>query len=105
MKEFRRRLAAAAARYHFTAETVEFFDPRQLAPLVVLQSRHYVALAHAVGSIERSLNPQRGFEAFFLEAQDERGVPFLSAYDTRREPSGYGAQWARSDALFPFAHG
>ena len=105
MRNFRRRLAAAAAEYHFTVRTVQFFNPRQLAPLVVLRSRRYVALAHAIASIERSLNPQRAFEAFFLEAQDERGVPFLTPYDALRGPSGYGGQWARSDALLPFAHG
>lgn len=107
--EFRRRLAAAAARYGFTVKEVEFLHSGRPTPLVVVETSHYLALAHAVPAIARSLDPHRGrndlrgwtFSAFFLEAIDERGVPFLVV----RDAGNGGGQWARSDALYPFLHG
>jgi hypothetical protein len=112
-RDFRLRLAAAAARYHFTVKQVQFLHPRQVAPLVIIQTRRYLALARAVPAIERSLDPhtghsdQRGwaFEAFFLEAQDERGAPFIVVSNFLRGPGPGGGQWARSDQLYAFAHG
>jgi len=106
---FRRRLAAAAARYRFTVETVRFLRPRQLAPLVVVRTRRYVAFSRAVPAIERSLDPgagsaQAAFEGLFLEGEDERGVPFVIVTNAVRGTLE-GGQWARSDALYPFAHG
>lgn len=109
---FRLRLAKAAARYHFSVKKVQLLHPRQVAPLVIIQTRRYLALARAVPTIENSLDPhmghsdQRGwaFEAFFLEAQDEHGVPFIVVSNFLRGPSPGGGQWARSDQLYPFAH-
>ena len=110
----RQLLAAAAHRYGFTVKTVRFLRPRQLAPLVVVQTTHYEALARAFGRFDKSLNPLRdrrtdglagAFEGFFFEAQDERGVPFFVMYDAIRGVSGYGGQWARADALYPGLHG
>jgi hypothetical protein len=114
-EQFRQRLEAAAARYHFTVKRLRFFHARVLAPLVIIQTRHYVALAHAVHLFSSSLNPKFGVpsgppctrswegsticappEQMFLEAQDERGVPFLTVAM---------GQWARSEALYPFLHG
>jgi hypothetical protein len=112
-REFRLRLAKAAARYHFSVKQVQFLHPRQVAPLVIIQTRRYLAVAHAIPAIEKSLDPhtghndQRGwaFEAFFLEAQDERGVPFIVVSNFLRGTGPGGGQWARSDQLYPFAHG
>ena len=112
-RQFRRRLAQAAARYHFTVKKVQLLRPRQLAPLVVIQTREYLAVAHAVPAIESSLDPYRGhsdqkgwaFEGFLLEAEDERGVPFLGAFNFERGSGPGGGQWARSERLYPFAHG
>jgi hypothetical protein len=114
-RQFRQRLTAAAAQYHFTVKRLRFFHSRALAPLVVIETRHYVALAQATRLFIKSLNPQVGAEArppctrkwgnssscappelMFLEAQDERGVPFFAV--------GTG-QWARSEELYPFPHG
>ncbi len=111
--EFRRRLDAAAARYDLTVKSVRLLHPRQVAPLVIVQTHHDLALARAIPAIEKSLDPhtghndQRGwaFEAFLFEAQDERGVPFVVIENAFRGGNGYGGQWARSEALFPFAHG
>ena len=114
--QFRQRLAAAAVRYHFTVKRLRFFHSRALAPLVVVETRHYVALARATHVFIKALDPQGiGGEAgprctrmwgdssscappelMFLEAQDERGVPFIAVST---------GQWARSEELYPFSHG
>jgi hypothetical protein len=112
-RQLRVQLAEAASRYHFTVKKVQLLRPRQVAPLVVIQTRHYLAVAHAVPVIENSLDPHTGhsdragwaFEGFFLEAQDERGVPFLSIFNFMRGSGPGGGQWARSDQLYPFNHG
>lgn len=110
-REFRQRLAAAAARYHFAVRRVQFVSARALAPFVVVQSRHYLALARAIHAFWRSIDPLpprpcirrlgnttdcAPSEVLFFEAQDERGVPFIAL--------GL-EQWARSEPLFPGPHG
>jgi hypothetical protein len=112
-RQLRLRLAEAASRYHFTVKSLRLLRPRQVAPLVVIQTGQYLAVAHALPVIENSLDPHTGrkdragwaFEGFFLEAQDERGVPFLSIFNFMRGTGPGGGQWARSDRLYPFAHG
>jgi hypothetical protein len=111
---FRQRLAEAARRYRFEVVSARLLRPRQLAPEVVVRTRHYVELARAVPALEAALNPRlparddrRGweYEGFYLEARDEHGVPFLAVFDFVRGRGPGGGQWARSDPLFPFAHG
>lgn len=112
-RQFRSRLARAANRYSFTVEGVRFVRVRgRIAPLVIVETDSYLAFARATPAIERSLDPLTNttnnatgerfwsFPGFYLEARDERGVPFLIVDNF---PSG-GGQWARSDQLFPFAH-
>ena len=97
-REYRHRLATAAARYKFTVQRVEFIHARHaraLTPFVIVQTRHYEELARAIPVFLPTLCARRGCFAFF-EAQDERGVPFIAL--------GRG-QWARSEPLYPFAHG
>jgi len=109
--QFRGRLAAAAVRFGFTVKTVEFLHPRQFAPLVIVQSRHYLAMAHAwlaifksIDPLRRHVRPKETFEAVFFEAQDERGVPFIiTSYDARGRAGG--GMWARSEELYPGPHG
>ena len=111
---FRQRLAAAARRYGFEVVSLRFLRPRQLAPEVVVRTKHYLSLARAVPAIDAALNPRRParddrrgweYEGFWLEAQDEHGVPFLAVFDFMRGPGPGGGQWARSEPLYPFAHG
>ncbi|HEY3462175.1 MAG TPA: hypothetical protein VGK62_01815 [Gaiellaceae bacterium] len=109
--QFRRRLNAAANRYHFTVERIQFLRPSQFAPLLVLQTRGYLAVAHAVPAIEKLLDPHHGtswrgfaFEAFFLEVRDERGVPFIVTNYAVRGRGSYSGMWARADALYPTPH-
>ena len=109
----RSRLAAAAARYDFTVKRVQFLHPRQLAPLVIVQTRRYLTMARAYGSVlYKSLDPlstgrrpKQVFEAFLFEAQDERGVPFFVVSNVLRGPHAHGSEWARSEELYPGPHG
>ena len=111
---FRQRLAEAAKRYDLEVVSVRFLRPRQLAPEVVVRTKHYVELARAMRTIDAALNPRRPspddrlgweYEGFWLEAQDEHGVPFLAVFDFMRGPGVGGGQWARSEPLYPFPHG
>jgi len=112
-REFRSRLDAAASRYGFAVKRVEFLHLGRPTPLVVIQTSRYVTFAHATPAIEHALDPHRGrddstgwsFGAFYLEALDERGVPFLVVDNVVGSGGVGGGQWARSDALFPFLHG
>jgi hypothetical protein len=110
-RQFRSRLTRAASRYGFTVQRVRFVRTRgQVAPLVIVKTDGYLALARATPAISRSLDPLTdktnnatgerfsSFPGLYLEAKDERGVPFLIADSF---PSG-GGQWARSDQLFPY---
>ena len=109
---FLARLHAAAARYGFSIVSVRFYRPRQLAPLVRVQTTHYLRLARAMISIDRAINPHRGtsdlngwsYEGFYFQADDERGIPFfITSSLTRGQVAG--SQWARSEQLYPFIHG
>jgi len=93
---------------------VELLDPRQLAPVVIVRTTHYVELANATASILRHIDPKVRtnddrtgwrYEGFFFEAQDEHGVPFLGVFNFWRGAGAGGGQWARSEQLFPFNHG
>ena len=110
-QQFRLRLASAANRYGFTVERVRFVEARgQVAPLVIVETRSYLAFARATPAIVNSLDPQTDqpnhatgenfwtFPGLYLEAKDERGVPFLIVDDF----PGAGGQWARSDQLYPY---
>lgn len=101
---FRQRVAAAASRYGFTVKKMRFLHPRQLAPLVVVETRHYVGLAHAVSAIEKSLGDLTdppAFEGLLFEAEDERGVPFLATSSFWRGSNPCSGRWARAEALDP----
>ena len=110
----RRRLDAAARRNDFEVASLRLLRPRGLAPRIVARTKHYVELAHAAPRILRRLDPKVAtgddrsgwrYEGFYFEADDEHGVPFLLVFNFLRGPHAGGGQWARSDALFPFAHG
>ncbi len=111
-RTFLARLHSAAARYGFTITSVRFYKPRQLAPYVRVETRHYLRLAHAVAAIERAINPHGGtsdlggwsYEGFYFQADDERGIPFIIASTLTRGQVA-GSQWARSEQLYPGAHG
>jgi len=110
----RRRLAEFARRYDFDVVSVQLLRPRRVAPSIVVRTKHYAALARATRLILKQLDPKLRtnddrtgwrYEGFFFEAVDEDGIPFLAVFNVWRGSGGGGGQWARSDALFPFAHG
>jgi hypothetical protein len=115
--ELRARLAKFAARYDFQIVSLELWQPlpHQLAPKVVVTTKHYLALAAATPAIMKQLDPKRRtgddrtgwrYEGFFFQADDEHAVPFRAVFNFMRGTySRGGGQWARSEPLFPFAHG
>jgi hypothetical protein len=116
-EELRHRLARLAARDNFHVVSLELWQPlpHQLAPRVVVTTNHYLALAQATPAIMKQLDPKRPtaddrtgwrYEGFFFQANDEHAVPFLTVFNFMRGTySRGGGQWARSEPLFPFAHG
>ena len=114
--ELRRRLDLAAEELDFEVVSFRLREPKQLAPKIVVRTKHYLRLAEAAGrgGLLSRLDPRRNvgdsregwrYEGFYFEAQDERGVPFFIAYNFWRGPGPGGGQWARSERLFPFPHG
>ena len=109
---FLAELHTAAARYGFRITSLRFYHSRQFAPSVRVQTRQYLRLSRAIPTITRSLDPHRGssdltgysYEGFYFEADDERGIPFTIVSNLTRGQVEV-SQWARSDKLYPFAHG
>ncbi len=104
---FRARLAAAARRWRFRILDARYLRPLQGAPMVVVQARHPRDLARDADEVERYLDPYRGkraYEGFYFEVEDahnDRAFAFANAL----RGTNMGSQWARSEALYPFAHG
>jgi hypothetical protein len=98
-----KRLNGEATNHQFQVVSVKMFRPRQFAPMVVVRTTDYVSLAGAAYSILARLDPD--YEGFYLEAQDEFGVPFLAIHILGRfvrAPENYpswGMFFARSDPL------
>ena len=109
----KRRLADAAHDHGFQVVAVRLLRPKEVAPEIAVRTTRYLALARALPSILHSLDPHsrrsdnrgRSYEGFFIEARDERGVPFLAVFNFWRGQHKGGGQWARSEALYPFQHG
>ena len=115
--ELRVRLTGLADRYDFRVVSLELWQPlpHQLAPKLVVTTRHYLALAQATPVILKQLDPKRRtaddrtgwrYEGFFFRADDEHAVPFLAVFNFWRGTSSRGGgDWARAESLFPFPHG
>jgi hypothetical protein len=112
--ELRRRLDKAADEYGFEVVSLKLNRPRQLAPEIVIRTKDYAAVAESAKVWLAAVDPQRRtnddrtgwrFEGFYLDAEDEHGVPFFIVFNTMRGNSPGGGQWARSEPLFPFEHG
>ena len=108
----RARLRELADRHEFEVVSVRFLRPRQLAPKIAVRTERYADFARAMREIFPRLDPHSGtlddegwsYEGFFLEARDERDVPFLLVFNFWRGRHPGGGQWARSEPLYPFAH-
>jgi hypothetical protein len=117
-----RQLERNSTRFRYRIRHVEVVRGRDGAPLIVLRATGSVAtFSKSVGSLYRLLDPlsrrpritsdtgaridHTKWEAFFLEAEDRKGVPFLVVWNVWRQPQGGGGQWAREESLLPFEHG
>ena len=105
-----------ATRFHYTVQRVAIEKGRDGAPLVVVRVKHgpLVSFSKPFPQLWRALDPliRSGpdwhaykYEAFFFEAVDGRGVPFMVVWNAWRQPPRGGGQWARTEALLPFPHG
>jgi hypothetical protein len=106
LSELLPRVQHEAGKHHFRIVSLRLLHPKQLAPMLIVSTTHYVGLARATASILHDLNGRYGdrYEGFYFEARDELGVPFFTTETLRRDRTE-GGQWARSEALFPFPHG
>jgi hypothetical protein len=110
---FRQRLAIAAHRWHFRVLDARYLRPLQGAPMVVAQTQHPIRLVRFARKIQQFLDPvepspafQLGawaYEGFYFEAEDANNRPAFVFANAERG-TGVGSQWARCQALYPFAH-
>jgi hypothetical protein len=98
-----RALNRYARRYGFFVDRLVWQTPKQLAPEIVVHTTNYVGVGGATGRMLERLTT--GYEGYYFEADDERGVPFIYVARARRGPSGTVRYWARSDAVAPWVHG
>lgn len=105
------RLGRFARRYTFQLVSFRYLARDQAAAIIVRTTRPMTAFAADVSAIERAIDPvwHGGFtyHAFFFEAEDEHGVPFIATQHSITTARGQleGEQWARGPALYPFPHG
>jgi hypothetical protein len=88
--------------------------PLQLAPVIVIRSDRKLETARAIQAIVTLFDPRRptktnpsgcAYEAYFLEAQTRRGVPYLATFNFCPAPHVGGGEWAAEERLSPFRHG
>ena len=105
------RLARLARRYDFQVVSFRYLARKQAASLVVQTRRPLPAFAAQTSAILRAIDPVwhggLSYHAFFFEARDSHGIPFLATQHSIVDPRGQleGEQWARGPTLYPFAHG
>jgi hypothetical protein len=88
--------------------------PLQAAPVVVIRSNRKLETAHTTPKIVELFDPRHvtkqnpsgyAYEAYFFEARDAQGVPYLATFNHWRPPHVGGGQWAANKSLYPFQHG
>jgi hypothetical protein len=110
--EFRGRVTLVGKSYGFRAMSVRFVRPRELAPIVVVQTgrerKKFIADVAAIVDLldPRSSSRHRGavtFEGFVFEARDAKG-PFVRVYNAYRGEI-MGGQWSAEPGTYPYGHG
>ena len=110
-KAFRRRVSAVGERYGFRIASLRLLRPRELAPLLVVEtSRGREAFVHDVPAIMSLLDPISNggghsavtFEGFFFEARDAKGA-FLRVENVYRGEI-MGGQWSWNRCAYPYEH-
>jgi hypothetical protein len=104
------RLASLARRYGFQLVSFRYLSHDEAVSLVVETKRPMQAFADDAGKLERAIDPVwhggLSYHAFFFEARDSHGVPFIATQHSIVNAHGQleGEQWARGPTLYPFAH-
>lgn len=110
--EFRARVALVGKRYGFRTTSIRFLRPRELAPIVVVETdRDRKKFVGDVAAIVELLDPRSSsgdqsaltFEGFFFEARDTDG-PFVRV-DNAYRGDIMGGQWSADRNSFPYPHG
>jgi hypothetical protein len=102
---FTAALGRASATYRVAVRSVTCHQSPQMraverfAPLIVIESDHYVRTAAAIDRLQRAVDPMSLYPVF-IEAVDDRGVPYAAAFHVYNE----GGEWARADPLLPAPH-
>ncbi|MEK6274056.1 MAG: hypothetical protein AABM30_01805 [Actinomycetota bacterium] len=98
-------------RYGFRPTSVRFLRPRELAPIVVVETdrdrKKFVADVAAIVNLldPRSSSGHKGaitFEGFFFEARDTDG-PFVRVSNVYRGEVA-GSQWSWDRCAYPYQH-
>lgn len=105
------RLSRLARTYGFQLVSFHYLSRDEAASLIVETKRPMQAFAADAAKIERGIDPVRhgglSYHAFFFEARDSDGVPFIATQHSIVNAHGQleGEQWARGPTLYPFPHG
>ena len=108
---FRRRVEDVGRRYDFRLVELRLLRPRELAPLLVVETdRNRKQFVTDVAAIVSLLNPTTNagtqaavtFEGLFFEARDGDG-PFVRTMTVRRSEV-MGGQWSSDRCAYPYAH-
>jgi hypothetical protein len=100
---FRRRLAAAAKRWHFRVLDARYLRPLQGAPMIVVQTTRPPRLSRATEAVRRFLH-WHAYEGFYFEVEDAHNARAFVVSSAFRG-TNQGSEWARSESLYPFPHG
>lgn len=109
--EFERRLETGVQRFGFRVVELQWLTPLQAAPALVLQLDDPDALDHLerlhddILAMYAILDPRVAdgrstFEAFYFEARDADGVPFVAYANHSRGDEPAGAVWTRFDDFY-----
>lgn len=108
---FPRRVELIGRRYGFRVVSVRLLHPRQIAPLLVVETsrdrKMFVRDVPAISSLLDPLTSGSGqgaltFEGLFLEARDAQG-PFVRVENVNRGEAE-GGQWSWDPCVYPFLH-
>lgn len=112
------RLARLQSIYHFRLLGVRYLHRfrggARPAPLLIVRADPQMFVRSTplvLASLDQRPRRSRtatvvwNYEAFYLEARDPFGAPFLAVFNNWRAPHPGGGQWARRANFYPFPHG
>lgn len=106
---FRRRVRLVGRRYGFRVASLKLLHPRQLAPLLIVEtSRSRKAFVRDIPAIMNLLEPTTNtkhesaqtFEGFLFAAEDAHGPFAETQYVSRGE--GEGGEWSWNPCVYPY---